>query len=355
MKNSMPASCFVATLVAAFLSSAAASAAGSASCAETSCDGPASDCQCDGSCSSFGDCCNDYAAVCGPALDPAMDAASAADIFVTRSSDELSQSIIPGFFTHSGLKDYDGVHWFHSTGEIDGGILDCPLGLYGGVKYEQHPGGGGAGSAVFHVTNVSDAQRVAAGDMAFNHFLAHYPYTEARGTRWSGDAEQTGAGAPDYCTSSSSDVRANYDWAWIDTRVNDRQYCSSLVYWSYSSASVDSCGSPLTGAGLDKPLYDHSADFGPNCEVLGEEFEGPQGDICDATGGFEGWDAAGHFMGLVQGSHEPNEDDVKSACRTGVSPVLAITPSELVENHVSEGFTEGYFSFSYAYGAGVVE
>jgi hypothetical protein len=36
-----------------------------------------------------------------------------------------------------------------------------------------------------------------------------------------------------------------------------------------------------------------------------------------------------------------------------VSPVLAITPSELVEDHVSAGFTEGYFSFSYAYGAGV--
>src|SRR5688572_11140659 len=104
MKNSMPASCYAATLVAAFLRSATASAAGNASCAETSCDGPASDCQCDGSCSNFGDCCNDYAAVCGPALDPAMDAASAADIFVTRSSDDLSQSIIPGFFTHSGLK-----------------------------------------------------------------------------------------------------------------------------------------------------------------------------------------------------------------------------------------------------------
>jgi Somatomedin B domain len=353
MNNTMVALFFGLTLVAASASARTASAAGTASCTETSCDGAATDCQCDGSCTTFGDCCNDYAAVCGAALDPAMDAAAAADIFVTRSSDEISQSIIPGFFTHSGLKDYDGVHWFHSTGEIDGGILDCPLGLYGGVKYEQHPGGGSAGSAVFHVTNISDAERVRAGDMAFNHFLAHYPYIEAEGTAWSGDAEQTGAGSPDYCSSSGSEFRANYDWAWIDTRVNDRQYCSSLVYWSFSSEGVDSCGTSVGGAGFDKPLYDHSADFGPNCVVLGEEFEGIQGDVCDASGGFEGWDAAGHFMGLVQGSHEPDEGQVKNACRAGVAPVLAITPSELVENHVSDGFTEGYFSFSYAYGAGV--
>jgi hypothetical protein len=335
------------------LRAAAASAAGTASCAETSCDGGASDCFCDGGCTSFGDCCNDYAAVCGPALDAAMDAASAADIFVTRSSDDISQSIIPGFFTHSGLKDVDGAHWFHSTGEIDGGILECPLGLYGGVKYEQYPGGGSAGSAVFHVTNITDAERVAAADMAFNHFLAHYAFTDGAGAAWSGDAEPTGVGNPDYCSSSSSDFRANYDWAWVDTRPNDHQYCSSLVYWSYSSASVDACGTAVAGAGFDKPLYDHSADFGPNCVVLGEEFEGIQGDICDAGGGLEGWDAAGHFLGLVQGSHEPDEGQVKNACRAGVSPVLAITPSELVEAHVNEGFTQGYFSFSYAYGAGV--
>jgi hypothetical protein len=55
----------------------------------------------------------------------------------------------------------------------------------------------------------------------------------------------------------------------------------------------------------------------------------------------------------VQGSHEPNEDSVESICRAGVAPVLAITPSELVEDHVSGGFTEGYFSFSFAYGSGV--
>jgi hypothetical protein len=109
----------------------------------------------------------------------------------------------------------------------------------------------------------------------------------------------------------------------------------------------------VSGAGYDKPLYDHSADFGPNCLWLGDHFDGIQGDICDAGGGLEGWDAAGHFLGLAQGSREPNEDDVEDACRAGVSPVLAITPTELVENHVSEGFTEGYFSFSFAYGSGV--
>jgi hypothetical protein len=293
--------------------------------------------------------------VCAPALGPALDAAAPADLFVTRSSDEISQNIIPGFFTHSGLKDYDGSNWLHSTGEIDSGILDCPLGLYGGVKYEARPSDGSAGSAVFHVTNVSDAERFAAADMAFNHFFAHYPYSEGNGTAWTGDAEQTGVGSPDYCTSSNSAFRANYDWAWVDTRVNDHQYCSSLVYWSYSSASVDACGGSIAGAGFDKPLYDHSADFGPNCSWLGEHFEGAEGDVCDAAGGFEGWDAAGHFLGSVQGSHEPDEGQVKDACRAGVSPVLAITPSELVENHVSDGFTEGYFSFSYAYAAGLQE
>lgn len=340
-------------LLATALAASAARAAGSASCGETSCDGEASDCFCDGQCQSFGDCCNDYAAVCGPALDAAMAAASAADIFVTRSSEEISQNIIPGFFTHSGLKDYDGSHWFHSTGEIEGGMLDCPLGLYGGVKYETAPGGGGGGSAVFHVTNVTDAERVAAADMAYNHYLTHYPYTEGSGTAWSGDAEQTGVGSPDYCSSSSSQFRGNYDWAWVDTRPNDHAYCSALVYWSYSSASVDACGTPVTGAGFDKPLYDHSADFGPNCLWLGEHFDDVEGDICDATGGLEGWDAAGHFLGLAQGSHEPDEDDVERTCRAGVAEVLAITPSELVEDHVNEGFTEGYFSFSYAYAAGL--
>jgi hypothetical protein len=335
------------------LGSSGARAAGTGSCAGTSCNGQAGDCFCDGSCTTFGDCCNDYDAVCGPALGAAMDAASPADIFVTRGSDDITQNIIPGFFTHSGLKDYVDGNWFHSTGEIDGGILECPLGLYGGVKYEPHPGGGSAGSAVFHVTNVTDAERVAAGDMAFHHFLAHYPYLQGRGTAWSGDAEATGAGSPDYCSSSNSDFRANYDWAWIDTRPNDHQYCSSLVYWSYSSASVDACGATRTGAGFDKPLYDHSADFGPNCLWLGRRFDGLEGDLCDAGGGLEGWDAGGHFLGLVQGSHEPNEDQVESICRAGVSPVLAITPSELVEDHVSEGYTEGYFSFSFAYGAGV--
>jgi hypothetical protein len=329
-----------------------AGAVGSASCAETNCDGAASDCFCDGGCTTYGDCCNDYAAVCGPALGPAMDAASPADIFVTRSSEEISQSIIPGFFTHSGMKDYEGDNWFHSTGEIESGILECPLGLYGGVKYEQRPGGGSAGSAVFHVTNISDSQRIAAADMAYNHFLAHYPYTEGSGTAWSGDAERTGVGSPDYCTSSGSAFRANYDWAWIDTRPEDHQYCSSLVYWSYSSASVDACGASLSGAGFDKPLYDHSADFGPKCVWLGERFDGIEGDLCDGGGGLEGWDAAGHFLGLVQGSHEPNEDQVESTCRAGVAPVLAVTPSELVEDHVSEGFTQGYFSFSFTYAAG---
>lgn len=344
---------FASALLTLQLQPGVASAAGTGSCAATSCDGPASDCFCDGGCGSFGDCCNDYEAVCGPALGAAMDAAAAADIFVTRSSDAISQNIIPGFFTHSGLKDYVDDHWFHSTGEIDSGILECPLGLYGGVKYEQRPGGGSAGSAVFHVTNISDAERVAAGDLAFNHFLVHYPYIEGAGTAWSGDAEATGLGSPDYCTSSSSGFRANYDWAWIDTRIDDRQYCSSLVYWSYSSASVDACGTVLAGAGHDKPLYDHSADFGPNCLWLGDRFDGIQGDICDAGGGLEGWDAAGHFLGLVQGSHEPDEGQVENACRAGVSPVLAITPSELVEEHVIEGYTEGYFSFSFAYAAGV--
>jgi hypothetical protein len=340
------------TLLATLLTPAA-HAAGTGSCTETSCDGQASDCFCDGGCTTFGDCCNDYEAVCGPALGPAMDAASPADIFVTRSSEEISQNIIPGFFTHSGLKDYEGANWFHSTGEIDGGILDCPLGLYGGVKYEPRPGGGSAGSAVFHVTNITDAERIAAGDMAFNHFLTHYPYSEGNGTAWSGDAEQTGVGSPDYCTSSNSAFRANYDWAWVDTRPNDHAYCSALVYWSYSSASVDVCGASVSGAGFDKPLYDHSADFGPNCIWLGEHFDDVEGDICDVGGGLEGWDAAGHFLGVVQGSHEPDEGQAENACRAGVSPVLAITPSELVENHVTEGFTEGYFSFSYAYGAGV--
>jgi len=342
-----------ALLLGAALAPRPASAAGTASCSETSCDGQASDCFCDGGCAAFGDCCNDYDAVCGPALAPAMTAASPADIFVTRSSDEVTQNIIPGFFTHSGLKDYADDNWFHSTGEIEGGILDCPLGLYGGVKYEAQPDGGSAGSAVFHVTNVTDQERFAAGDMAYNHFLIHYPYSDGRGTAWSGDAEATGTGSPDYCTSSSSEFRANYDFSWIDTRPDDHQYCSSLVYWSYSSASVDACGAAVTGAGFDKPLYDHSADFGPNCIWLGEHFDGFDGDLCDGGGGLEGWDAAGHFLGLVQGSHEPNEDSVERACRAGVSPVLAITPTELVENHVIEGFTEGYFSFSYAYAAGV--
>jgi hypothetical protein len=335
------------------LSPRAADAAGTGSCTETNCDGQASDCFCDGGCTTFGDCCDDYDAVCGPALGPALDAASPADIFVTRSSEEISQNIIPGFFTHSGMKDFEGDNWFHSTGEIDGGILDCPLGLYGGVKYEPRPSGGSAGSAVFHVTNISDAERIAADDMAFNHFLSHYPYTEGSGTAWSGDAEQTASGDPDYCARSSSAFRANYDWAWIDTRPNDRQYCSSLVYWSYSSASIDACGTSISGAGFDKPLYDHSADFGPNCVWLGNHFDDLAGDLCDAAGGIEGWDASGHFLGVVQGSHEPDEGLAERTCRAGVSQVLAITPSELVENHVSEGFTEGYFSFSYAYGADV--
>jgi hypothetical protein len=334
-------------------SARSAYAAGTGSCTETSCDGAASDCFCDGGCTTFGDCCDDYAAVCGPAFGAALDAAGPADIFVTRASDEISQNVIPGFFTHSGLKDYEGSNWFHSTGGIEGGILDCPLGLYGGVKYQPRPGGGSAGSAIFHVTNITQAERIAADDMAFNHFLAHYPFTEGRGTAWSGDAERTGVGAPDYCTSSASEFRANYDWAWIDTRPDDHQYCSSLVYWSYSSASVDACGASIAGAGFDKPLYDHSADFGPNCLWLGDHFDGLEGDICDAGGGFEGWDAAGHFLGVVQGSHEPDEGQAENACRAGVSPVLAITPSELVEEHVREGFTEGYFSFSYAYGAGL--
>jgi hypothetical protein len=353
MKHLTRALSLGAVFASAALAADVARAAGTGSCTETSCDGQASDCFCDGGCATFGDCCGDYDAVCAPALGPALDAASPADIFVTRSSDEISQNIIPGFFTHSGLKDYDGSNWLHSTGEIDGGILDCPLGLYGGVKYETRPGDGSAGSAVFHVTNISDAERVAAADMAYNHFFAHYPYTEGSGTAWTADAEQTGVGSPDYCASSNSAFRANYDWSWVDTRVNDHQYCSSLVYWSYSSASIDACGGSIAGAGFDKPLYDHSADFGPNCIWLGEHFEGPEGDICDATGGFEGWDAAGHFLGIAQGSHEPDEGDVKDACRAGVAPVLAITPSELVENHVSDGFTEGYFSFSYAYAAGV--
>jgi hypothetical protein len=82
-----------------FVSVAAeARAVGTASCAETDCASAASDCQCDGACTTYGDCCGDYAGVCGPALGPALDAASAADIFVTRSNDEVSQSIIPGFW-----------------------------------------------------------------------------------------------------------------------------------------------------------------------------------------------------------------------------------------------------------------
>jgi hypothetical protein len=328
-------------------------AAGTASCAETDCASTASDCQCDGACTGYGDCCGDYAAVCGPALGPAMDAASAADIFVTRSNDEISQSIIPGFFTHSGFKDYVGDNWFHSTGSLDSGILDCPLGLFGGVKYEARPSEGEAGSAVFHVTDVTDTQRAAAADFAYDHFLVHYPFQAASGTSWSGDAEETGAGAPKYCESASSEFRSNYDWSWFDTRPDDHQYCSSLIYWSYSSASVDACGVAQTGAGFDKPLYDHSADFGPKCVWLGEHFDDLEGDICDAGGGFEGWDVTGHFLGWVQGSHEPDEGQTENQCRAGVPGVLAITPTELVENHVDEGYTGGYFSFSYVYGATV--
>jgi somatomedin B domain-containing protein len=345
-----PAFSFIAACSWLLCGASEAAAAGSGSCADSDCVNPGSDCHCDGGCTTYGDCCGDYAAVCGPALGPALDAASAADIFVTRSSEEVSQSIIPGFFTHSGLKDYSGDNWFHSTGSLDNGILDCPLGLYGGVKYEARPSEGEAGSAVFHVTNVSDTQRGAAADMAYNHYLAHYPFREDSGTAWSGDAEETGTGAPDYCSSESSAFRANYDWSWIDTRVNDHAYCSALVYWSYSSASVDACGTTLSGAGFDKPLYDHSADFGPKCTWLGERFNDLEGDVCDAAGGLEGWDVTGHFLGWVQGSHEPDENQAENQCRAGVSGVEAITPSELVENHVDEGYTEGYFTFSYAYG-----
>jgi hypothetical protein len=328
-----------------------AAAVGTDSCAETDCASAASDCQCDGACTTFGDCCGDYTAVCGPAFGPAQDSASPADIFVTRSGEETSQSVIPGFFTHSGLKDYVEDNWFHSTGDIEAGILDCPLGLFGGVKYEARPSGGNVASAVFHVTNISDTQRSVAADMAFNHYLSHYPYQAGSGTAWSGDAEETGVGSPTYCEASSSSTRSNYDWAWIDTRVNDRAYCSALIYWSYSDATVDSCGTPISGAGFAKPLYDHAADFGPNCLWLGDHFDGIEGDLCDATGGLEGWDAAGHFLGWVQGSHEPDEDQVEAQCRAGVGELLAITPTELVENHVDEGFTEGYFAFSFAYAA----
>jgi hypothetical protein len=61
----------------------------------------------------------------------------------------------------------------------------------------------------------------------------------------------------------------------------------------------------------------------------------------------------GHFLGWVQGSHEPDEAQTENQCRAGVPGVLAITPTELVENHVDEGYTAGYFSFSYVYGATV--
>lgn len=351
MKNSMHALFVGVAWLSALCVTANAHAAGTGSCGQSDCSSQAGDCFCDGSCSEYGDCCADYSALCSAAAGSAEDTASGADILVMRSTDDTVQTIIPGFFTHSALKDYVADNWIHSTGSIKEGLFSCPLGLYGGVKYEPRPAQGDEAVALFHVTNITDNQRVLVDDLAYNHFLVHYPYTEGAGTAWDGDAEQTGVGSPAYCASSSSDVRSNYDWSWVDTRIDDHPYCAALIYWSYSDASVDACGQPLSGAGFQKPLYDHSADFGPNCLWLGEHFDNLAVDVCDLTGGLDGWDAGGHFLGWVQGSHEPNENDVKRQCEAGAT-VEAITPTDLVENHVDEGYTEGYFTFSYNYSRG---
>jgi hypothetical protein len=298
-----------------------------------------------------------------------MNNASTGDYSFTRGDpDGVTANIIPGYWTHSALKDWWNNYWMDSRGEVDGSWVsdDCPLGFFGGVAYGGAAGfdswtngdGNRADVGVYHLTwhyqnnPLSTTNRNKAADLGYYWFYLKYPVRTEDGHRWNSN----------FSSYSYNSCESNYDWGWIDTSTTQHPYCSAVVLWGYRTNGASSSFDYISGwndnwgPGLYLPRYNHWNDVWANGFWLADHGDTFWGTMCDWFGGQEGWDAVGHFLKneggsadyMAEGECEPDEGDVEDRLnwmKNNYGTSWAITPSELNTNHPNGGYVGGYWTY----------